>query len=171
MFNDNLRAVERGEFYRSAQMSPERLAYAAKKRDIKTLISLRGVKDGEAWRTAEIQKCEELGITRYDVPLSMRKLPPPESLKQLVELCKTAEKPILVHCQAGIHRAGTASAIYELLEGKSVDEAKGQFTFFFFDAPIGEVVELYRGSTLPFDEWVEKEYPALYEKHKADRKD
>lgn len=165
LLNNNLRTVEEGEFYRSGQMPPERLASVAMNRGIKTIVSLRSVQEGEAWRDDEIAVCGKLGIARFDVPLSRDQLPPPDALKVLAGIFQNAEKPILVHCQGGTHRAGTAAAIYELLRGKTVDEARKQFTLFFDDAPIGEVVEMYRESSLPFDRWIEEEYPALYDQH------
>jgi protein tyrosine phosphatase (PTP) superfamily phosphohydrolase (DUF442 family) len=165
LLNDNFRPVESGKFYRSAQMKPERLAWMTKKYGIRTVINLRGVHEDEAWYNDEIRVCKESDITHEDFSWTMSRIPEPDSLKRFLELCETAEKPILVHCQAGIHRAGTASAVYVLKKGESPKAAKGQFGIYFFDAPIGDVVDLYDGSTLPFTEWVTREYPAIYREH------
>lgn len=162
LFNDNFRAVQTKEFYRSGQMSPERLVWTCRNYGIKTVISLRGIEEGAAWHSEEIAACERLGIERYDIPWTKSRVPTPESLQQFIELCDTAEKPILVHCQGGTHRAGTASAIYELLRGESAGSARKQFGVFFFDAPIGEIVTLYEGSSVPFRDWVRHEYPTLH---------
>ena len=105
-------------------------------------------------------------MTHYDLPWSKEKLPDPESLAQFVAWCQTAEKPILVHCQGGTHRSGVASAVYLLLQGKSVDEARKQFGPFFDNAPIGALLDLYDGSK-PFAEWVVSDYPRLYAKAKS----
>jgi protein tyrosine phosphatase (PTP) superfamily phosphohydrolase (DUF442 family) len=163
LFNDNLRPVERGEFWRSAQMSPDRLEYTIRKHGIKTVISLRGANVDESWYRDEVGKCAELGVVHYDLPWTMRRIPEPESLQQLVAWFETAEKPILVHCQAGIHRAGVASASYKLYKGADVDSAREQFGIYFGGAPIGNVLDLYEGSEIPFAEWVRTKYPAIYE--------
>lgn len=162
LFNDNLRVVERGELWRSAQMSPERLANTIQKHDIKTVISLRGVNESESWYRDEVTICEELGVTRYDLPWTMRRIPEPQSLQQLITWFETAEKPILVHCQAGIHRAGVASASYKLYKGADVETARDQFGLYFGDAPIGNVLDLYEGSEIPFAAWVRTDYPIVY---------
>ncbi len=172
LFNDNLRPVERDELWRSAQMSPERLEYAIQKHGIKTVISLRGVNEDEAWHRNEVAKCAELGVAHYDLPWSMRHIPEPESLQRLLDWYETAEKPILVHCQAGIHRAGVASACYELYKGADVKIARQQFGIYFAGAPIGTLLDLYEGSDKPFSGWVRTDYPTIYRAHlaKADRK-
>ena len=41
-FFDNFHVVEKGKFYRSQQLSPEKLGHYLKKYNIKTLINLRG---------------------------------------------------------------------------------------------------------------------------------
>lgn len=162
LVNDNLRVVEHGELWRSAQMSPERLAYIIEKHDIKTVISLRGVNKDESWYRDEVALCNELGVTRYDLPWTMRRIPEPQSLQQLMAWFETAEKPILVHCQAGIHRAGVASASYKLYKGADVVTARDQFGLYFGGAPIGNVLDLYEGSEKSFAEWVRTDYPLIY---------
>lgn len=162
LFNDNLRVVERGEFWRSAQMSPERLAYTIQKHNIKTVISLRGVNESESWYRDEVAICEELGVTRHDLPWTMRRIPEPQSLQQLMTWFETAERPILVHCQAGIHRAGVASASYKLYKGADVETARDQFGLYFGGAPIGNVLDLYEGSEKSFADWVRTDYPVVY---------
>lgn len=162
LVNDNLRVVEHEELWRSAQMSPERLAYTIEKHNIKTVISLRGVNESESWYRDEVAICEELGVTRHDLPWTMRRIPEPESLQQLMAWFETAEKPILVHCQAGIHRAGVASASYKLYKGADLETARDQFGFYFGGAPIGNVLDLYEGSEKSFADWVRTDYPVVY---------
>ncbi len=165
LVNDNLRKVERGELWRSAQMSPGRLEYAVTRHGIKTVINLRGVNAEEPWYRDEVAACERLGVTHHDLPLTMKQIPEPESLQQLVEWFETADKPILVHCQAGIHRAGVASASYKLFKGADVNEARKQFGICFHHAPIGELLDLYEGSDKPFAEWVCTDYAEAYAAH------
>ncbi|MCC6491077.1 MAG: dual specificity protein phosphatase family protein [Candidatus Hydrogenedentes bacterium] len=163
LVNDNLRKVEDDEFYRSAQMSRGRLGYVVTKHQIKTVVNLRGANPDEEWYQNEVAVCEERGVAHHDLKWTMRRIPEPESLQQLVDFFQSAEKPILVHCQAGIHRAGTASAAYKLYKGASPRAARRQFGIYFHDAPIGELVDLYEKANKPFAEWVRTDYVQVYE--------
>ena len=89
-------------------------------------------------------------------------MPEPEALAWLVGLYESGDTPILVHCQGGTHRSGVAAAVYVLLQGGTVEDAREQFNQFFNDAPIGELLTLYEGSDAPFDQWIVESYPELY---------
>jgi protein tyrosine/serine phosphatase len=54
------------------------------------------------------------GIIHIDVSMSAGKQPDAATVDRLIEVFKTAPKPILVHCEGGADRSGLASAIYEL---------------------------------------------------------
>ncbi len=154
--------VEEGAFYRSAQMSGGLLKAVIKRLDIKTIINFRGANPDEEWYQDEIAACEELSVAHYDFSWSMSNLPDPESLARYVSLVDDVERPILVHCAGGTHRAGVAAAVYLLCKGATVDEAREQFGLFFNDAPIGTLLDLYKGADMPFHQWVEQEYPEAY---------
>ena len=158
----NLQTVEPGQFYRSGQMAGFKIDAVANRFDIKTMINLRGEQPDESWYRSEIAACERNDVQHYDLQWSMRKIPPPDSLIQLIELIKAEPRPILVHCQGGVHRAAIASAVYRLLRGDTVDEAREELGLFFMDAPIGELLDLYDESK-PFEQWVREDYPTIYE--------
>jgi protein tyrosine phosphatase (PTP) superfamily phosphohydrolase (DUF442 family) len=162
VFNDNFRPVAQGAMYRSGQLSAMRIEYFVNKHGIRTIINLRGSQPDEQWYRDEVAACERLGVAHHDLEWSMKRIPEPDSLSQLVNLFDSADRPILVHCHAGVHRAGVASAAYKLMEGASADDASRQFGLFFLGAPIGRVLELYADSDRPFREWVIEDYPALY---------
>jgi protein tyrosine phosphatase (PTP) superfamily phosphohydrolase (DUF442 family) len=165
--NHNFRAVESGRFYRSGQMGGASLARALSRHHIRTVINLRGAHPEEAWYQEELRVCAALGVTHHDFSWSMASLPPPESLARFADLLRTAEYPVLAHCQAGVHRAAMASSCYLLLQGAGLPEARRQIGLFFFDAPIGRLLDLYEGSALPFDQWVAVEYPHVYARETA----
>ncbi|MBN2308864.1 MAG: tyrosine-protein phosphatase [Candidatus Hydrogenedentes bacterium] len=158
----HLRTVDEGQFYRSAQMPGDRLQKVIRHRGIRTVINLRGANPDEQWYQEERAACDALAVAHFDLDWTMRRLPEPDSLARFVALVEQADRPILVHCQGGTHRAGVASAAYVLIAGGDVDAAREEFGPFFNDAPIGRVLDLYEGSRLPFPEWVRTEYPALY---------
>lgn len=168
--DDNFRPVEKDAFYRSAQMRGGRLGEAIRDHGIATVVNLRGESD-EAWHAEEKAVCDAFGIQHVDFKWSMRKLPDPESLAAFVDLVEQAQAPVLVHCQGGIHRAGTASAVYVLMHGGTPDEAREQFGVYFHNAPIGDLVTLYetQGDGRPFAEWVKTDYPTAYARWMAEQ--
>jgi len=163
----NLRTVEDGTFYRSGQMTAGRLAEVIRDRDIQTVINLRG-SSMEEWYLEETGVCAAYGVDHRDFDWTMRRAPEPESLAEFVSLLEEGERPMLVHCQGGTHRAGVASAVYVLLDGEDTSAAREQFTLFFNDAPIGQVVDWYEGSDMSFRDWVNTEYPIVYGEYMED---
>lgn len=168
----NFKTVRDEALYRSGQLPPGRLEKVLDEDGVRTVINLRGNSPHERWYHEQRAICARVGVAHYDLDWSMNRLPPPESLAQLVSLFDTAERPILVHCQGGTHRTGVASAVFLLLEGQSVESARAQLGPFFKDAPIGRVLDLYEATALaeppgaaipmPFREWVHDRYPDLY---------
>lgn len=145
-------------------MSGVELGAVANWYGIKSVVNLRGASPDEFWYRSEIAACERNGVVHHDLSWTMSEIPAPESLVQLIDWIKSEPRPILVHCQAGIHRAAVASAVYRLLRGDSVNEARGEFGLFFMNAPIGELLDLYDGSK-PFEQWAHEDYPKIYAEH------
>jgi len=165
--NYNFATVEKGAFYRSRQMSGEALERYIKKYGIRTVLNMRGKNEGTPWYDEEVAVCREQGVAHESFSWSMRSLPPPESLARFVTLVESGGKPFLVHCEGGTHRAGVASACYVLLEGGDAAAARKQFGPMFKDAPIGRLIDLYEGNSMPFRQWALEEYPYLYEATKS----
>ncbi len=164
ILRSNLQVVEPGQFYRSGQMTGIELDAVTDWYGIKTVINLRGESPSEAWYRSEIAACERNGVGHHDLSWTMQHIPTPESLVELIDWIESEPRPILVHCQAGVHRAAVASAVYRLLRGDSVDDAREEFGIFFLDAPIGELLDLYDESK-PFEQWAREDYPQVYAAH------
>jgi len=164
----NFRPVGGGSVYRSGQLSPEGLDRRLEKHNIQTVVSLRSPSPDEAWYQDELAVCASHEVAHHDLGWSMKRLPPPDSLKRLLDIYNSGESPILVHCEGGTHRAAVASAVYQLARGESVDTAREELGTFFNDAPIGRLLDLYEGTEIPFGQWVEEVYPDLYETERAD---
>lgn len=158
----HFRAVEKGRLYRSGQMRAEGLERTLREHNIRTVISLRGPDPAESWYAEERAVCEALGVKHADLPWSRNCLPTPESLARLAALYRDSEGPVLVHCQGGVHRSAVAAAVYLLLDGVPLDEAREQLGPFFGRAPIGGLLDLYDESGGPFDAWILGVYPGLY---------
>lgn len=136
-------------------------------KEIKTVVNLRGENPDESWYSCEVAVCEQNDVAHHDLSWTMRRIPTPESLLQLIDWINSEPRPILVHCQAGVHRAAVASAVYRLLRGDSVEEAREEFGIFFMDAPIGALLDLYDESK-PFEKWAREDYPAIYAAYTAE---
>lgn len=163
----NFRTVEDNAFYGSRQMSGRALKAAIQELGIHTVINLRGHNPGSPWYDEEVAVCREMGVAHEDFAWSKGRLPDPESLARFVDVVESGRRPFLAHCEGGTHRTGIASACYLLLKGADTATARKQFGPMFNDAPIGQLLDLYEGSGMPFRQWVREAYPARYESLKS----
>ncbi len=106
----NFHAITPGEAYRSAQLGSTNLEYYIKKYGIRSVLNLRGRNADKAWYVSEIKTCSKLGIEHYDVSLSALHEPSPPQVRQLLEIFKSAPRPVLIHCQSGADRSGLVAA-------------------------------------------------------------
>jgi protein tyrosine/serine phosphatase len=162
ILNGNFKAVEKNNAYRSGQLKKNRLENKIVRHNIKTVISLRGPAPGEKWYDNELEVCQAHHVSRFDVPWSRQQIPSPESMDRLLSLIEEQPKPILFHCQSGVHRTAIASAIYQLNQKKSIEVARKEIGFFFMKAPIGDLLDLYPPSHASFSRWVLIDYPDVY---------
>ena len=100
------------DYYRSAQLYKFNMSYYIEKYKIKSIINLRG-KSNSQWYKNEINISNNYNITHYDFGFGDRVIQSIEKMDKLVELMKTAPKPVLVHCKAGADRTSLANALYE----------------------------------------------------------
>lgn len=107
----NFAEVIPGEFYRSAQPSPQDIAYYAEQYGIKTILNLRG-QSTSAWHRDELAAAQATGIKLIDFRMSASRPLTLDQTKQLISLMRDAPKPILIHCKSGADRTGLVSVIY-----------------------------------------------------------
>lgn len=131
-FRDNIHTVTPGKLYRSAQLSPSRLERLIQSDRIRTVINLRGPNPHFDWYRDEVSVSRSMGVQHYDVQLSSTHLPNAEQLRRLITLFQTVPKPILLHCQGGADRTGFAVAMWLLMQGHSVQEAKKAYSILYF---------------------------------------
>ncbi|HCL66319.1 MAG TPA: protein tyrosine phosphatase [Rhizobium sp.] len=108
----NFHPVIAGEVYRSAQPSGDAIARYAREQGIRSIINLRGPNPGKAWYDEEIEAATTQGVAHYDFAMSASKELSRDRAAELIELMERAEKPVLIHCQAGADRSGLAAALY-----------------------------------------------------------
>lgn len=125
----NRAVVEEGRLYRANQPLPFQLAAEAR-RGIRTVINLRGVRDCGS-DALEREACAKLELVLIDAPFESRGAPHKDRLLRLAALFETISYPALIHCKSGADRAGLVAAVYLLLRGRPVAEAKAQLSFRF----------------------------------------
>src|SRR3972149_7480835 len=108
---DNFYEVEKNSFYRSKQLSEDRLDFYIKKYGIKTLINLRG-NNQKKWWFKEKKVAEKNGVAFFSIAMSAVRMTKKEHLIELLKIYDTAPRPMLVHCIGGADRTGEASALW-----------------------------------------------------------
>ena len=156
----NIHSVVDGEFYRSAQLTPEQIAAVAKQKGIKSIINLRGDNTGTPWYDDEVAASKANNITHLNFRMKSSRDLTDAQVIDLVALMKDAPKPVLVHCAAGADRSGLAAALYRLkIKGDTLGEASSELSLryghmpFHFNssAAMGRTLErvAQRGYVLP----------------------
>lgn len=138
IFAHNFHPVTPGEFYRSAQMSHDDLLATGKTYGLRSIIDLRaGEDDPDAKGLTEPVTAKELGADYYHVPMFASRVPSRETVENLLNIFRTAKRPILVHCSSGTHRTGVASALWLLdQKGASPSEAAQQVSAYYGHVPL-----------------------------------
>jgi CheY-like chemotaxis protein/protein tyrosine phosphatase (PTP) superfamily phosphohydrolase (DUF442 family) len=111
-WNGNFHTVIPGELYRSAQLSPTQIETYVRENGIRSIVNLRGENGKHDWYNQEVKTAQRLGIEHIDFKMSARRIMTPDRANQLVDILRSAPKPILIHCQAGADRTGLVAVIY-----------------------------------------------------------
>lgn len=100
---------------RSPQPDSNDLYRLQERYQLRTVINLRGERLAD-WYIEESLACADLKIKLINIKASGRHPPSDEQIQEfLTILADTANYPILIHCQGGIHRTGVYIAIYRLM--------------------------------------------------------
>jgi protein tyrosine phosphatase (PTP) superfamily phosphohydrolase (DUF442 family) len=161
-----------GEVYRYRQLSGEDLSHKIDQLGIRTIVNLRGEHPDEKWYLDELQATKNKSVALFSFPMNSKKLPNRNDLQGLIEVIMNADRPMLVHCEAGNERSGMAAAIALLLTpGKTLEDAYQEVSlkyFNFTDKSVGRQLLIKyqnwlssKGTTHTPDrllEWVKHEY-------------
>ena len=175
LIGENLDVITPGKAYRSAQLTGSRLRAEIKTLGLRTVINLRGENLQDKWYHEEIAACESAQIQHYDIPMSAVQLPSPRAVEELVEVLKTAPRPILIHCKNGADRTGLASAIWLVLDrGDDPSKASAEgLTLWHGHMPLGPTtvmdqffkLHVQTGRGMDFEKWLRQKYPTEYAHH------
>lgn len=153
----NFHPVIPGELYRSAQPTPEGLRQHREAVGIRSIINLRGENGGLEWYDNEVAAAEELGLIHLDFRMSARRILSKEDASVLVELMRSAPKPVLIHCQGGADRSGLAAALFlAAITGSTESRAEGQISLRY-----GHIGVPYLSAAFPMNESWESFEPWL----------
>ena len=150
----NFRVVEDGVLYRSGQLTPEGFGRVLHDYGIKTVVTLRTVRDPskpypDAW---EKELCEARGLKHVRIvprvwgPDDKGEIPAEQAVQEfLTVMDDRANHPVLLHCFAGIHRTGTMCAIFRMEHHRwTPDAAIEEMQLYGFDpADMHEHIEGY----------------------------
>lgn len=151
---NNFHQITKGEAYRSAQLAGDELKHYIDVYHIKSILNLRGKEPGKRWYNEEVKVSEDKAVKHYDVYLSAYREPTAEMVRTLVELIKSAPRPILIHCQGGADRSGLVAAMWKVIVDKEPKrEAGKQLSILYGHLPFGPASAM--------DQFFDKWHPVL----------
>ena len=163
---DNWATVVPGRLYRSNHPTPGRLAAAARRHGLRTLINLRGRRQCGSDALSR-DAAARLELAHVDMAFESRGAPHRERILRFARIWREVETPALMHCKSGADRAGLAAGLVLLLEGRSAAEAAQQLSWRFghFNRSRTGVLDAFfvryaveAEGRRPFLDWVEHEY-------------
>lgn len=162
----NLAEVVPGKLYRSNHPTPARLAVAARRLRLRTLVNLRGHRKCGSDALSR-DAARRLGLQHVDMAFESRGAPHRDRILRFHGIYRTLGTPALMHCKSGADRAGLASGLAVLFEGGTAAQAAAQLSWRFghwkgsrtgiLDAFFIHYAKAAEGR-LPFLDWVRDEY-------------
>lgn len=113
-FGGNLHTVVEGLVYRSGQLTSRQLENCIHRHRIRTVVNLRGACLNSRWYRDQLETTRRLGVNQEDLSLSAGRLPSSAEIRQLLDLFKRVEYPLLLHCAGGADRTGIAVSVWVL---------------------------------------------------------
>ena len=122
----NWGTVAPGRLYRSNHPQPWQLADATRRLGLRTVINLRGRREGCGSDALGREAAARLGLVQVDAPLESRGAPHRDRLLRLAGIYAEMDEPALLHCKSGADRTGLAAGVWLLLRGATPAEAMAQ---------------------------------------------
>ena len=121
--------VAEGALYRCGQPTPPQLAELVERLSLRTVVSLRGLRDEDdpdAWEQAEREVCAAKTVAFVPIPCNHKNPPTAEQVSRFLGLARDpARRPVLVHCRLGQQRTLLFCALYRVhIDGVPPDAAE-----------------------------------------------
>ncbi len=117
-----------GRLYRSNHPIPSRLARAARRHGLRTVINLRGEKPNGSTELSAATAAR-LGLDHVFLPFESRGAPHRDRVLRFHEIYRGMRTPALMHCKSGADRTGLAAGLAILFEGGGSAEALRQLSW------------------------------------------
>ncbi|MGQ9812097.1 MAG: dual specificity protein phosphatase family protein [Dissulfurimicrobium sp.] len=157
----NFHVITPGEAYRSAQMDRDELEYYITKYGIRSILNLRGENADKPWYVEELDVSRAHNVAHYDISLATSRELNSDDVIKLVEIFKTAPRPILIHCKSGADRSGLVAAMWKVIVDKEPKaEAAKQLSIIYGHMPIGKATAMDHF----FDKWDPNNAILLFDK-------
>ena len=160
--------------FRSPFAREEQLIRRIERHDIRTVVCLRGGRTARLSERATLATDAEFVM----VPISAKRAPHPDALRALWRVASEAERPLLVHCRAGVDRTGLAMALVVLHDTGDLAKAREQLAFVpyghiaaFGTEAMDQVLDRYEpyADRMTFPRWVDEVYAAEWANAEAPR--
>jgi len=126
--------VDPGILYRSGQPDEAQFALLAERYHLRTVVNLRGTEGNAPWYVVEQKFCADHHLNLVTLTLIDREHIRSNLRQFLAVMEDAANRPVLVHCEAGSARTGFAVAAYRLVFQKwTVDQALAEAAKYRFD--------------------------------------
>ena len=155
-----------GRLYRSNHPTPGRLARAARRHGLRTVINLRGEQPTGS-TTLSVAAAERLGLDHVFMAFESRGAPQRDRILRFHDIYRTMRTPALMHCKAGADRVALASGLAILFEGGTAAAALRQLSWrylHFSRSGSGILDAFFRHYAAdgegrkPFLDWVREDY-------------
>ena len=132
----NFHEVSEDRLYRARQLDAAELEYYNRKYNIRSILNLRGKNLGEGWYRDEVRVSQQFNIAHYDYGISANRDLEGAAVEDILDILRTAPKPILIHCKSGADRTSLVAALYlYALEGQPAEQAAGQLSIWYGHLP------------------------------------
>ncbi len=121
--------VAEGVLYRCGQPTPEQLAELIDRLALRSVVSLRGLRDEDdpdGWERAERTVCAARQVEFVGIPCNHKNPPTEEQVRSFLDLTRDpARRPVLVHCRLGQQRTLLFCGLYRVhVDGLAAEAAE-----------------------------------------------